>query len=78
MAGVWTIGCLDDPWTLADYGYADIVYEVVTEQSGSVFMARNGKLAVDLTRDGDGTYELSVTVPWNIDATVRFPEPPRA
>lgn len=78
MAGVWTIGCLDDLWTLADYGYADIAYEVVMGQSGSVFMARNAKLAVDWTRYGDGIYELSMTVPWSTDATVRFPEPPRA
>ncbi|SFR91191.1 alpha-L-rhamnosidase [Halomicrobium zhouii] len=34
---------------------------------------RNGELAVEWERDGDGGYELSVTVPWNGRATVRLP-----
>jgi len=34
----------------------------------------NGELAVDWTRDCDGDYALSVTVPWNTDATVRLPD----
>ncbi|GCF14409.1 rhamnosidase [Haloarcula mannanilytica] len=34
----------------------------------------HGELIVDWTRDCDGAYELSVTVPWNTDATVRLPD----
>ncbi|WP_121741922.1 alpha-L-rhamnosidase [Natronorubrum halophilum] len=36
---------------------------------------RNGDLAVECRRDEDAaTYELSVTVPWNTDATVHLPD----
>lgn len=34
----------------------------------------NGELSVDWERETDGTYELSVTVPWNTDATLRLPD----
>ncbi|MFB6150909.1 MAG: family 78 glycoside hydrolase catalytic domain [Haloarculaceae archaeon] len=32
-----------------------------------------GELAVDWERDGDGGYDLSVAVPWNVRGTVRLP-----
>ncbi|ELZ24649.1 alpha-L-rhamnosidase [Haloterrigena salina JCM 13891] len=36
---------------------------------------RNGELATEWRRDADaGSYELSVTIPWNTDATVRLPD----
>ncbi|RDI69934.1 alpha-L-rhamnosidase [Halopelagius longus] len=36
--------------------------------------AQTGELSVDWERDGEGEYELSVTVPWNGRATVRLPD----
>lgn len=35
---------------------------------------RTGELAVDWEHDGDGDYDLSVTIPWNTQATVRLPD----
>jgi alpha-L-rhamnosidase len=34
----------------------------------------SGEIAVDWTRDTDGRYDLSVTVPWNTAGTVRLPD----
>jgi alpha-L-rhamnosidase len=33
----------------------------------------NGKLAIAWERDGDQTYQLSTTIPWNTSATIRLP-----
>jgi len=51
---------------------APVLVEDLDSVSASV-ETPNGEVVVEWTRDTDGRYDLSVTIPWNTSGTVRLP-----